>query len=210
MTYTLREDAFISKEEGVANDNTGHIEAAGAGQQRGDQAVPGEIDGEGLPLERGAQQIDDESEQARALSKREEIKSAACVIESATDAELIDAGFERLVRSEQRSISYSGMLPMPESFRAYPEEVQERICKWNDAFTIDESKRQDKLVDNEIKQQNRASWMTGALIALFSILAFASFIITRDKSSFWLLSVPIANVVGNLIKPAFSRSSRSD
>ena len=101
------------------------------------------------------------------------------------------------------------MLPTPDFYQKYDPETQERMKRWNDAFTIDESARQDKLVDGEIRQQNRASWMTFLLITLFCVMSFAAFIITRDRSSFWLLSVPVANVVGNMVKPAFSKSSRS-
>ena len=101
------------------------------------------------------------------------------------------------------------MLPHPSCFAAYPPEVQERICRWNDAYTTDESKRQDRLVDNEVRQQRMASVMTFVLVLLFCLLSFLAFVITRDASSFWLLSVPVANVLGNLIKPAFSKSSRA-
>ncbi len=41
------------------------------------------------------------------------------------------------------SESYSGMLPRPDDFNKYPADIQERMCRWNDAFTVDESNRQD-------------------------------------------------------------------
>ena len=114
-----------------------------------------------------------------------------------------------LLLQENREYHYSGLLPAPQHYLEYDAETRERMCRWNDAFTIDESKRQDKLVDNEIKQQNRGAWMTFALLILFSVMSFIAFMVTKNAASFWMLSVPVANVIGNLIVPVLSRSSRS-
>lgn len=111
--------------------------------------------------------------------------------------------------AERRQVLYSGMLPIAEQYRLYDERTRERMCRWNDAFTVDESARQSKLVENEIKQQDRASWMTFFLMIVFSAFSLICFLITRDAASFLFLSVPVANVIGSLLKPVFSRSSRS-
>ena len=52
-------------------------------------------------------------------------------------------------------MEYSGMLPPPDIYEKYDAGTRERMCRWNDANTVDESKRQDKLVDNEVKQNER-------------------------------------------------------
>lgn len=64
------------------------------------------------------------------------------------DEELVRA-ISMLVQSGI-SESYSGMLPRPSDFNKYPADVQERMCRWNDAFTVDESNRQNQLVKAEI------------------------------------------------------------
>ena len=90
----------------------------------------------------------------------------------------------------------------------YDPETRERICRWNDAFTIDESKRQDRLVDNEIEQARKGPVRSMIMLIVFSAFAFISFMITRDAASFWFLAVPVVSVIGNLIVPVFSKSSR--
>lgn len=52
--------------------------------------------------------------------------------------------------AERRQVLYSGMLPIAEHYRLYDERTRERMCRWNDAFTVDESARQNKLVENEM------------------------------------------------------------
>lgn len=106
-------------------------------------------------------------------------------------------------------MSYSGALPMPEQFYAYDAETRERICRWNDTTTIDESRRQDILVENEIKQQERGAKLTMVLMTTFALLAFIAFLTTRDPVSFSFLSVPCLTVIGNVLKPVFSKSSRN-
>ena len=108
------------------------------------------------------------------------------------------------------SVSYSGVLPRAEDFVQYPSEVQERMCRWNDAFTIDESQRQDRLVDNEIKQASKSMWITFVLFLVTMVLSFVSFIWTTSGWSFSFLAVPVMSMVSNMTKPVFSRSSRED
>lgn len=100
------------------------------------------------------------------------------------------------------------MLPEPASFAKYDRETRERICRWNDAFTVDESARQDRLVDAEIRQQDRGAWMTFALLLVFALASAASFVATGKAEAFLLLSVPALGIVGNLFQPLFSKSSR--
>lgn len=105
------------------------------------------------------------------------------------------------------SDSWSGMLPRPKYFAEYPVAVQERICRWNDAFTIDESKRQDKLVDSEIAQARQSLWISAVLFAGSLVMSFIAFILTQSPWSFGFLAVPVMSVIGNMLEPVFSRSS---
>lgn len=106
--------------------------------------------------------------------------------------------------------SWSGMLPMPAYFNAYPKDVQERMCRWNDAATIDESKRQDRLVDNEIAQSRQSMWISAGLFAMAMVLSLVCFIHTRDAWSFGFLAVPVVSMIGNMLLPVFSHSSTHD
>ena len=130
---------------------------------------------------------------------------------NATEEELVDAGVfpsDLEALSVQRLMTYSGALPMPELFNMYDADTRERICRWNDATTIDESRRQDMLVENEIRQQERGATLTMTLMAMFALLSFGAFVYTREPISFTFLSVPCMSVVGNVLRPVFSKSSR--
>ncbi|MDO4539330.1 MAG: hypothetical protein Q4B54_14285, partial [Coriobacteriales bacterium] len=115
---------------------------------RDEAAVVGGVEGETRP---------DDGEQARGKeivrsARSQELIRAADVLSAASDSELLDAGLTGLVAASY-SYQWSGMLPAPDEFNKYDKQTRERICRWNDAFTTDESLRQDKLVANEIKQQ---------------------------------------------------------
>lgn len=195
--------------EVVRNADNGADDLSGRGQQRSGEGVPRKDAGEVSRKPEEAEEGKGTSEKSLDRRRSEEIVAAARVLEQASDSEIEAAGLSELLLQENREYHYSGMLPAPQHYRDYDAGTRERMCRWNDAFTVDESKRQDKLVDNEIKQQNRGSWMTFFLLILFSVMSFVAFIITRDAASFWMLSVPVANVIGNLVVPVLSRSSRS-
>jgi hypothetical protein len=117
---------------------------------------------------------------------------------------------ETLIASLGVSESWSGMLPRAEDFNAYSPEVQERICQWNDAFTTDESKRQDRLVDNEIRQSNLGTWISAFIFLLSIAFTFIAFMKKGNALSFGFLALPVLTMIGNLLTPVFSRSSVHD
>ena len=106
------------------------------------------------------------------------------------------------------SESYSGMLPRPSDFNKYPADVQERMCRWNDAFTVDESNRQNQLVKAEIDQSRKGMWVSAGLFAVALLMSFISFLATSSPWSFGFLAVPVATIIANLFEPISSRSSR--
>ena len=72
------------------------------------------------------------------------------------------------------------------------------MCRWNDAYTIDESKRQDKLADFEIKARSRAQWIS----ALLMVAAFACAVVTyalyhNTVLSCAFIAVPFITVLAN-------------
>lgn len=132
-------------------------------------------------------------------------------VEAQDDSEIADRDIPQIVAALMRmgvSESYSGMLPKPEDFNKYPVNVQERMCRWNDAFTIDESKRQDRLVDAEIDQARKGMWISGALFALAMLFGLVCFLATGSQWSFGFLAVPVVSMIVNLFEPIASRSSR--
>lgn len=82
------------------------------------------------------------------------------------------------------------------------------MCRWNDAFTIDESKRQDKLVEAEIDQARKGMWVSASLFAIALLLSFVSYFLTQSPWAFGFLTVPVASIIANLFDPIASRSSR--
>lgn len=103
--------------------------------------------------------------------------------------------------------SWSGLLPDPDSFLKYPESVQESIVSWTNAQILDESKRQDKLVEATIKQIPRESTLSFVLNAGFAIISLIAFLVTKDPASFGFLAVPGISVVFNGVK--FIRAEKS-
>lgn len=73
------------------------------------------------------------------------------------------------------------------------------MVAWNDAQTIDESKRLDQLVEAKVKDSRRSDWISFAVYVLFIVGAFAGYLITGDPKVFWSLVVPGASIVGNVV-----------
>ena len=134
--------------------------------------------------------------------------------ESGEDSEITQPNDEELVRAISMLVqsgiseSYSGMLPRPSDFNKYPADVQERMCRWNDAFTVDESNRQNQLVKAEIDQSRKGMWVSAGLFAVALLMSFISFLATSSPWSFGFLAVPVATIIANLFEPIASRSSR--
>lgn len=100
---------------------------------------------------------------------------------------------------------WSGELPAPESFLKYPEYAQRAMVSWNDARTIEESKRLDRIVDASIKSVTREQWLTFALNFVFSVLTFAAFVTTGSWVSFGFMAVPAITIAVN-----FKNSKKKD
>lgn len=101
------------------------------------------------------------------------------------------------------------MFPRPKDFIQYPEDTRERMCLWQDAFTIDESRRQDKLVKAEILQSLLGLIITSLLFFTALILSFVAFLNTHSPWSFGFLSLPAVSMLVNLFAPISSQSSRT-
>lgn len=81
--------------------------------------------------------------------------------------------------------------------------------RWNDAFTADESARQDRLVDVEIEQARRGPTRALAVVLAAMLLAAASVSIYENTVAAGLfLGTPILLFASNLVQAVTSWSTR--
>lgn len=92
---------------------------------------------------------------------------------------------------------WSGLLPDPDSFKKYPEHVQDSMVAWNDAKIIDESKRLDKLVEASIRETSKENTFSFILNAGFALISMVVFLATKEPMSFSFLAVPGISIVIN-------------
>lgn len=125
----------------------------------------------------------------------QEIIDAAGVLDSASDEELERVG---LYRENQQIVSYSGQLPPPNIFYAFEEDVRERMCRWVDSFTVDESARQDRALDETIKNSNRSQYFNFVFNGAIVVLTFVAFLMTGDAAAFLGFLLPGISVISNV------------
>lgn len=101
------------------------------------------------------------------------------------------------------------MLPHPDIFYKFDEAHQERICRWNDSFTIDESRRQDRALDTAIRNANVASIASIAFNMLTTLGTIVAFVMTRDPYMLAGLALPGLSIAGN-IAISIRRESKED
>lgn len=130
------------------------------------------------------------------------------------DTEALSSGYEpndyekQIVRELHETQVWSGELPHPDAFAAYPEYAQHAMVEWNNARVMDESKRRDKIVDHIIYTERKGVNYNFILNLAFSTFSFVSFILTRDPASFGFMAVPAVSVVFNIYKER--KSSKDD
>lgn len=93
-----------------------------------------------------------------------------------------------------------GLLPSPDQFMQYPEDVRKQMVAWNDAQIIDSSKRDDRLTESFTKSVTRNQWFSFLINIVFTGCAFAGFIFTSDPAAFGFLAIPGINVAFNIWK----------
>lgn len=106
----------------------------------------------------------------------------------------------------------SGIIPLAEDLNQYRPEVQAKIIEWADAQikanVVDESIRQDKLVDGELIQAKYGQVLS-MIIMLFLVVAavVAVFIINNAWAATPFLAVQFFTIGANLLRPIRSKSS---
>lgn len=116
-----------------------------------------------------------------------------------------------IAQAISHSESWSGLLPRPDSFQKYPEHVQERMMRWNDSFTSDESKRQDKLVDAEIEQARKGPNRALLIVLVgMALAAWAGIGQGNIALAGIFMGAPVLMFAVNLIQTTRSKSSRPE
>ena len=113
------------------------------------------------------------------------------------------------------SMEWAGPLPTPGSLSKYEPDVQDKIIEWADrkvtAMCDDESRRQDKLVDAEIRQGRNGQIASTVIMLSALVLAAVVGIVTGDAvMSGAFLILPFATIIGNLFKPIRTSKKNTD
>lgn len=192
----------------MSNDHEGIVHDPRVGQQQGDSRDTQRVD-EKISNQPGK---NSESKSGREESQprdrdSQELVAAANLIKNASEEDLIEAGVISKSETEMMSVAYSGMLPHPSIYKMYDDETRERMCRWNDAYTIDESKRQDKFVDSEIKARNRAQWISTLLMVAAFVCAIVTYALYQNTVlSCAFIAVPFITVLANGIQAVKPKS----
>ncbi len=79
---------------------------------------------------------------------------------------------------------------------------------WNDADTVDESRRQDRLVNAEIEQASKGRWISVTFVAACFIAAALFFAFGNEVAGIAFLAAPVVTAGTQFLANVFSRSSR--
>lgn len=74
------------------------------------------------------------------------------------------------------------------------------MVDWNNARTIDESNRLDKIVDASTKCVAREQWFTFVLNLSFAAMTLVAFVMTGNVVSFGFMAVPAISIFVNVRK----------
>ena len=72
------------------------------------------------------------------------------------------------------------------------------MCRWVDSFTVDESARQDKALDDAIKNSNRSQLFNFIFNGTIVVLTFVAFLVTGDPTAFLGFLLPGISVISNV------------
>lgn len=168
------------------NDEHGSNFDAGGKQHRQDQDPP-----ESITCKDGgihATEVEDDGEYGK--------------IEQSKTKQSLD-NLESLISSYSINLITSGPIPNSAEFNAYPSYVQNKIIEWHDceikAFCSEESERQNRLVDAEIRTQTRNQWLSFIVDLVLILTPIVAFCITNNPKVFWAYTILGASIIGNVI-----------
>ncbi len=135
----------------------------------------------------------------------QEIKRASTASRASNSNGLNGYAGEKATQEELKAValiarSWSGLLPPPEDFKAYPESAQNKIIEWNDAQILDETERQNELVRHVCRDSKRTAYLSFLTNILPIIAASILFVVTENTAAFLLLAVPCVTIGGNFVQ----------
>lgn len=196
----------------MGDDHERTVHDSGVRQERGNSAATQKVN-EGVPDQsrEDSKGKDGGEENQPRDGGSEKLLAAANLIKSASEDDLIEAGVISGSETEMMSVAFSGMLPHPSIYRMYDAETRERMCRWNDAYTIDESKRQDKLTDFEIKSRILAQRISALLMVFAFICAVITYVVYHDPIfSGAFIAVPFITVLANGVQAIMPKRKADD
>ncbi|WP_347756108.1 hypothetical protein [Agrococcus sp. ProA11] len=116
---------------------------------------------------------------------------------------------ERLVIGRMLMESTSGPLPDAVELYKYTPEHQERIFRVSESYTSDESTRRSELQAAQIKQSERAQWITPALFVLFGGVATYFYSVGNSLAGTAFLAVPVLRFLGTFAAAYTLRRQRA-
>lgn len=100
--------------------------------------------------------------------------AVARILDALPEPERDDLARILTVLTASGSSDWSGLLPPPEKFYSFEPGDRERMMRWNDAGTVDESARQDRLVDAQIVESHRGPRRAMVVVGSCLVLAAVS------------------------------------
>ena len=203
LGYNLRGEKNM--QEGLDGEVSGYDDSGIVGDSRHGLQPEASRNSQGIPKQ------DDESSRPEieggGIGKREgSIDQAVIDSEEVTEREI-----ERAFSAVQMS---SGPIPDADMYLKYPLEVQKKIIEWQDrqikAMFDDESIRQNKLVDGEIKPGNVGQWLSFAINSFIVVGALIAFVMTGNANVFWSYTILGASVVGNVVVHINDKNHKAD
>lgn len=116
-----------------------------------------------------------------------------------------------LALTRTSSSDWSGMLPPPDEFYKFAPEDRERMMRWNDSGTVDESVRQDRLVDVEIEQARKGPVRAVVIVsASLAAAAVSGWVFENTALAALFLGSPLLMFAQSLISTIRSQASATN
>ncbi|GAB6859092.1 hypothetical protein JCM13591A_31970 [Microbacterium xylanilyticum] len=115
------------------------------------------------------------------------------------------------IRQMLQMTYFSGPLPESDDLYKYTPDHQERIFRIAEASSSDESARRDRVTDAQIKQSNRAQWITPVLLVGFGGAAATFYALGQPWAGLAFLAMPVLRFLGTFVSAfAIRRDRKSD
>lgn len=141
--------------------------------------------------------------------------SDEATIEEVVEEAVAEGDSEKILELVSIAKMSSGIIPLAEDLNQYKPEVQSKIIEWADAQikanVVDESIRQNKLVDGELSQAKYGQVFSTIIMLVLVICAVVAVYITNNPwAATPFLAVQFFTIGANWLRPIRSKSSRQE